>query len=40
MMNDYTTTIDRTTLKPEPLIAAGKPYWATQSSDGQRDKAN
>ena len=40
MMNDYTTIIDRTTLKPEPLIAAGKPYWATQSSDGQRDKAN
>ncbi len=35
-MDDYATIVDRTTLKPGPLIAAGKPYWATQSPDGKR----
>ena len=35
-MDDYATIVDRNTLKPGPLIAAGKPYWATQSPDGKR----
>lgn len=34
-MDDYATIVDRTTLKAGKLIAAGKPYWATQSPDGK-----
>ena len=34
-MDDYATIVDRSTLKAGKLIAAGKPYWATQSSDGK-----
>lgn len=35
-MDDYATIVDRATLTAGKLIAAGKPYWATQSPDGQR----
>ncbi|NNG77702.1 YncE family protein [Acinetobacter sp. ANC 4277] len=34
-MDDYATIVDRSTLKAGKLIAAGKPYWATQSPDGK-----
>ena len=34
-MDDYATIVDRKTLKAGPLIAAGKPYWATRSPDGK-----
>ncbi|QQN38393.1 YncE family protein [Acinetobacter sp. CS-2] len=34
-MDDYATIVDRSTLKAGKLIAVGKPYWATQSSDGK-----
>ena len=34
-MDDYATIVDRATLKAGKLIAAGKPYWATQSPDGK-----
>ena len=33
-MDDYATIVDRRTLTAGPLIAAGKPYWATRSPDG------
>ena len=35
-MDDYATIVDRKTLTAAKLIAAGKPYWATQSPDGKR----
>lgn len=35
-MDDYATIVDRKTLTAGKLIAAGKPYWATQSPDGNR----
>lgn len=35
-MDDYATIVDRKTLTAGKLIAAGKPYWATQSPDGKR----
>ena len=34
-MDDYATIVNRSTLKAGKLIAAGKPYWATQSPDGK-----
>lgn len=34
-MDDYATIVDRKSLKAGPLIAAGKPYWATRSPDGK-----
>ncbi|WP_250852416.1 YncE family protein [Acinetobacter sp. ANC 5414] len=34
-MDNYATIVDRSTLKAGKLIAAGKPYWATQSPDGK-----
>ncbi|MFB9542409.1 YncE family protein [Micromonospora sagamiensis] len=34
-MDDYATVVDRATLRPGPLVTAGKPYWATVSGDGQ-----
>ena len=34
-MDDYATIVNRSTLKAGPLIAAGKPYWATRSPDGK-----
>lgn len=34
-MDDYATIVDRRTLKAGPLIAAGKPYWATRTPDGK-----
>ncbi|WP_405109247.1 YncE family protein [Micromonospora sp. NBC_01405] len=34
-MDDYATVVDRATLAPGPLVAAGKPYWATVSGDGR-----
>ncbi|MFI5908218.1 YncE family protein [Dactylosporangium sp. NPDC051541] len=34
-MDDYATVVDRATLQPGPLVAAGKPYWATVSGDGR-----
>jgi DNA-binding beta-propeller fold protein YncE len=34
-MDDYATIVDRSTLKAGKLIAADKPYWATQSPDGK-----
>jgi DNA-binding beta-propeller fold protein YncE len=34
-MDDYATIVDRQSLKAGPLIAAGKPYWATRSPDGR-----
>lgn len=35
-MDDYAMIVDRATLTAGKQIAAGKPYWATQSPDGQR----
>lgn len=34
-MDNYATIVDRQTLKAGPLVAAGKPYWATRSPDGR-----
>ncbi|NEV85988.1 YncE family protein [Streptomyces tendae] len=34
-MDDYTTVVDRDTLREGPLVAAAKPYWATVSGDGR-----
>ncbi|GAA3277367.1 YncE family protein [Dactylosporangium vinaceum] len=34
-IDDYATVVDRTTLRPGPLVAAAKPYWATVSGDGR-----
>lgn len=34
-MDEYATIVDRATLRPGPLVTAGKPYWATVSGDGR-----
>ncbi|MDT0317790.1 YncE family protein [Streptomyces millisiae] len=35
-MSDYATVVDRETLTPGELVTTGtKPYWATQSADGE-----
>ncbi|MFI1996644.1 YncE family protein [Actinoplanes sp. NPDC020271] len=34
-MDDYTTVVDRTSLREGPLVPASKPYWATVSGDGR-----
>ena len=34
-MDDYATIVDRATLREGPLVATGKPYWATVSGDGK-----
>ncbi|GIF02713.1 YncE family protein [Actinoplanes siamensis] len=34
-MDDYTTVVDRASLREGPLVPASKPYWATVSGDGR-----
>jgi hypothetical protein len=34
-VDEYATIVDRATLQAGPLVAAGKPYWATVSGDGR-----
>ncbi|GAA2071574.1 YncE family protein [Actinomadura alba] len=34
-MDDYTTVVDRASLREGPLVSVSKPYWATVSGDGK-----